>query len=280
MLNEKNIKTLIINLDNYKDNYENQLPYLKKLKLNPERFSAINALNNEHINYKNIINKISFNFSPKSIIGCSLSHILLCKNILKNYNKFENVYYLILEDDVFPLEKYQNDSNLFYKELTDNINNIKTIDKDWDIIQLHSDGPIDTKKTYCTHFFTGSTAAYLISYNGLNKMSNEKVTYHIDFITQNFLNYRKYRCRENLFYTNEKSSINRVDNKNLSLLIKSNILKKIIPLRGEKIWEDYLNFKTLRIPLINKEYTANSLIDIILFFLTFSFLKKNINYLK
>lgn len=278
MITEKNIISFVINLDIYKNNYEKQIPYLNKIKLQPQRFSAVNALNNEHINYKNIINKVSLTFSPKSVIGCSLSHIILCKHILNNYNIFDNLYYLILEDDVFPIQKYQDDVNLFYKELTSEINNVKTIDNNWEIIQLHSDGPIDTKNTYSAHLFTGSTAAYLISYNGLKKMANEKVTSHIDFITQNFLKYRKYRCKKNLFYTNEKTSINRIDNKSLSLLLKSNLLKTIIPLRGEKLWEDYLNFKTLRLPLINKEYTANNLIDITILFCIFYIFKKNINY--
>ena len=280
MINEKNIISFVINLDNYKDNYEKQIPYLNKIKLQPERFSAVNALNNEHINHKKIINKLSLTFSPKSVIGCSLSHILLCKHILNTYKYFKNNYYLILEDDVFPKEKYQNDSKIFYKELTETINNIKIIDKHWDIIQLHSDGLIDTKNTYSTHLFTGSTAAYLISQSGLNKMANEKATYHIDFITQNFLKYRKYRSRENLFYTNEKSSVNRVNTKSLSLLLKSKILKTMIPLRGEKLWEDYLNFKTLRLPLINKEYTANNLIDITVLLFFFNIFKKNINLIK
>lgn len=280
MINEKNIISFVINLDNYKDNYEKQIPYFNNLKLKPQRFSAINALNNEHINHKNIINKLSLTFSPKSVIGCSLSHILLCKYILNTYKHFENNYYLILEDDVFPKEEYQNDSKLFYKDLTETLNNIKIIDKDWDIIQLHSDGLIDTKNTYSTHLFTGSTAAYLISQTGLNKMANEKATYHIDFITQNFLKYRKYRSRENLFYTNEKSSVNRVNSKSLSLLFKSKILKTMIPLRGEKLWEDYLNFKTLRLPLLNKEYTANNLIDITVVLFFFNIFKKNINLIK
>ena len=273
-ININNIKSFVINLDDYIHNFNQQLPYLQKIKLNPVRYSAINAIKNDHIKYKNIINKLSYYFSPKSVIGCSLSHILLSKHILQNYNQNnndnnnnnqnnnKNNYFLIMEDDVFPLEKYNNDSELFYNVLSNEINNINIIDPNWDIIQLHSDGIIDTRSTYNTHFFTGSTAAYLISINGLNKLSKEKVTYHIDFVTQNCIKYRKYRSRENLFYTNEKSSVNREVRINKSLTIKSNILKKFISLRGEKIWEDYLNFKTLRIPLFNKEFTANNLIDI------------------
>ena len=266
MINEKNIISFIINLDNYENNYKKQIPYFNSIKLSPERFSAINALKNEHLEYKNLINLFSIYLVPKSVIGCSLSHILLSKYLYSRYSTYKNIYFLILEDDVFPKEEYINNSKDFYHDLNNEIENIKIIDKNWDIIQLHSDGLIDTKSTYSTHLFTGSTAAYLISFNGLQKMCNEKVTYHIDFVTQNFMKYRKYRSKINLFYTNEKSSVNREMNNSKSVIFKSYLLKKIIPVRGEKLWEDYLNFKSLRMPLINKEFTANNLIDFIIFF--------------
>ena len=269
MISDKNIVSFIINLDKYKENYKKQLPYFNSIKLEPKRFTAINAINNEHLDYKILINQLSLHLAPKSVIGCSLSHILLAKHLYINYRTFKNIYFLILEDDVFPKEKYINNSKKFYFDLNNEINNIKIIDKNWDIIQLHSDGLIDTKSTYTTHLFTGSTAAYLISFNGLEKMCKEKVTYHIDFTTQNFLKYRKYRSKINLFYTNEKSSVNREMNYSKSVLLKSFLLKKIIPLRGEKLWEDYLNFKSLRLPILNKEFTANNIIDFILLFFLF-----------
>ena len=206
----------------------------------------------------------------KNILAIAFSHFRAYRacNTLENGDRF-----LILEDDVFPKNEYLDNSKQFYNDLNNEIENIKIIDKNWDIIQLHSDGLIDTKSTYTTHLFTGSTAAYLISFNGLKKMCNEKVTYHIDFVTQNFLKYRKYRSRTNLFYTNEKSSVNREMNYSKSTILKSALLQKIIPLRGEKIWEDYLSFKSLRIPIINKEFTVNNLFDFGLLFSLFYALK-------
>ena len=44
-----NLKTFIINLDDYKENYNKQLPYLKSIGLKVERFSGINALKDEHL---------------------------------------------------------------------------------------------------------------------------------------------------------------------------------------------------------------------------------------
>ena len=104
----------------------------------------------------------------------------------------------------------------------------------------------------------------------------------MDFIEHNFIKFRKYRTKENLFYTNEKDSLNRNINKtkNLSyysLYIKSNVLELInkytnlLKLRGEKTYTNFLEFKLLKDPFIKKEYNANELID---YFLGFIILKQ------
>ena len=64
-------------------------------------------------------------------------------------------------------------------------------DKDWEIIQLHSDAFFPTENTYITHLATGSTAAYLISKKGINKMKDQRVFSHTDFVQQNI---RYTRC--------------------------------------------------------------------------------------
>ena len=43
-----NLKTFVINLDDYKENYLKQLPYLENIGLKVERFNGINALKDEH----------------------------------------------------------------------------------------------------------------------------------------------------------------------------------------------------------------------------------------
>ena len=82
-----NLKTFVINLDEYKANYNKQLPYLESLGLKVERFKGINAIKDEHLNpeYSPYISTYALNFTPKSIIGCSLSHILCCKYIYENF---------------------------------------------------------------------------------------------------------------------------------------------------------------------------------------------------
>ena len=84
-----NLKNFVINLDDYKENYIKQLPYLESIGLKVERFSGINALKDQHlkteyiqyIQYIQYISNFALNFTPKSVIGCALSHILCCKYI-------------------------------------------------------------------------------------------------------------------------------------------------------------------------------------------------------
>lgn len=278
-----NLKTYIINLHNYIDNYIKQKPHLEYIGLNPQRFIGINATQNEHLypNYQKHISKMTLGFTPKSVIGCSLSHILCCKYIYNTIlaNCKNNTFFLIMEDDAYP--KY--DKTVFYELLNKNLNEIILLDPNWEIIQLHSDGFINTSKTYITHYFCGSTAAYLISRKGLEKMSNQHIKGHLDFVTQNFISFRKYRVKDNLFYTDEKHSLNRVISKkinlyNLSIKLKSKIIENLgIEIRGEKTLSNYLEFKLIKLPFFKKEYTANEFIDILFGLFV---IKKIIKYVK
>ena len=287
-----NLKTFVINLDDYKENYVKQLPYLESIGLKVERFVGINALKDEHLNpiYKEYISKFALNFTPKSVIGCALSHILCCKHIYENYIINESSYggktpfFLIIEDDAYP--KYNKLE--FYKNLNKVINEITILDINWEIIQLHSDAFCPTTNTYNTHFVCGSSAAYLISESGLKKNLRSKILSHMDFIEYNFIKFRKYRAKENLFYTNEKDSLNRNINKpnNLSyysLYFKSYILElfnkytNLLNLRGEKSYANFFEFKILKLPYFKKEYSANETID---YLLGLFLIRKIINYIK
>ena len=180
-----------------------------------------------------------------------------------------------MEDDAFPLYN----KNEFYEHLNTSIYEIQVLDNKWDIIQLHSDCILPTKDTYNTHIACGSTAAYLISPNAINKILTSKIYGHLDFIQHNFIVYNKYRTKENLFYTNEKDSLNRLqvtsklNYKYYSLLLKSkfcellNYCTHIIPLRGEKKYQHFLEFKLLKEPFFKKEFTANDLLDYLFIFI-------------
>lgn len=288
-----NLKTFVINLDDYKENYIKQLPYLESIGLKVERFCGINALKDEHLNseYKQYISKFALNFTPKSVIGCALSHILCCKHIYNNYINSDNKssygdktpFFLIMEDDAFP--KYLKTE--FYEKLNKTIYEISLLDLNWEIIQLHSDAFFYTNETYNTHPACGSTAAYLISSFAIKKILNFKLMGHLDFVEHNFITYKKYRAKENLFYTNEKTSLNRSINKTknfkyYSLYLKSYALElfnnytNLFNLRGEKKYEHFLEFKILKIPYFKKEYTANEFID---YLFSLFLIKKIINFI-
>ena len=284
--NYTNLKTIVINLDDYIDNHKKQLPYLEKIGLDVERISAINAIKGEHLNplYENYISKFALNFQPKAVIGCALSHILCAKYIDESYiNDYE--YFLIMEDDAFPVY----DKEEFYNLLNKNLKEIEVLDKNWDIIQLHSDAFFPTNDTYATHYICGSTAAYLISRRGIEKTLDRKVYSHADFIQHNFLKFNKYRVKSNLFWTDEKNSVNRfVSGKNysfynLSLYAKTMLVEFInkfilsLPLRGEKTYSNFFEFKIIKLPYLQKEYTANEVIDYILGFILMKKLKHKIS---
>ena len=275
-----NLKTYVINLDDYISNYSKQLPYLLNIGLIVERFSGINAIKNEHLKpeYQQYISSFAKNFAPKSVIGCALSHILCCKHIKSNYSEKTNdpmPYFLIMEDDAFPLYN----SEEFYEHLNKSIYEIQLLDSKWDIIQLHSDGVLPTKDTYNTHIVCGSAAAYLISLNGINKTLTSKIYNHIDLVMHNFITFNKYKTKENLFYTNEKTSLNRgqvtskLNYKYYSLFLKSkfcellNYYTHIIPLRGEKNYQHFFEFKILREPLFEKEFNGSDLLDYLFIFI-------------
>ena len=272
-----NLKSFTINLDDYKVNYEKQASELLKLGLVSERFSGVNALKDEHFksSYKKYVSNFALNYTPKSVIGCALSHIMCCKYIYKNYIKKRKSreglvnYFLIMEDDVFPL--YNKDE--FYEKLNKTLYDIQILDNNWEIIQLHSDGIMPTIETYSTHIGSISAAAYLISKTAIKKTLNSKIYSHIDLIHHNFINYNKYRAKENLFYTDEKTSLNRIVSYKLSsysLFFKSKLFEfinyytNIIQLRGEKKFLHYFEYKVFKEPFFNKEFNTNDIIDYII----------------
>jgi len=250
------IKTFVINLDRAIDNYNRQRPYLESLGLDVYRFSAIDAGKDEHLQYSHIVNSIYYEFVPKNVISTSLSHTFVCKYIQKLIQNGNNTdpYFLIMEDDAYPLYNKEN----FHRHLQSTIRDIDTIDKDWDIISLHIDGICSDytntcKDNYYISTTSGSLAAYLISRNGLIKLANETIFWYHDIMTSINGKYRKYKSKKNLFWTDEKNSTAR-EIVNIRYIEK--LLNKLLPLKGEKKWNHLLNYRVLRIPIIKKDITS------------------------
>lgn len=245
------IKAFVINLDGYESNYEKQKPYLENLGLDVNRFKGINASKDEHLQYLDYINYVALEFTPKSVIGCSLSHILLAKYISENYN---DSYYLIFEDDTYPIKEYNNKEN-FNSKLNEIINEINTIDSEWEIISLCSFGT--SRVDNYVNILTTCSAAYLINNKSVKKLATQNVTWHHDFVSN--LLYKKYKSKKNLFITDEIESTNR-ENQDIYLYkIKSYIISlctdnNITPY-------NYISYKLIRIG--NTNYTINNFIDLI-----------------
>ena len=53
-----------------------------------------------------------------------------------------------------------------------------------------------------------------------------KIYGHADFVHHNFIDFNKYRVKSNLFYTNEKNSLNRITSNKLNFYIYHCIVKQ------------------------------------------------------
>lgn len=267
------IKTFVINLDRSIENYNHQRPYLESLGLDVYRFQAIDGSKDEHLQYRHIVDTIYYELVPKNIISASLSHTLVCKyiqSLIQNGNT--DPYFLILEDDAYPLYNKQQ----FHKNVENTIRDIHTIDNEWDIIALHIDGPCSDflntcKENYLISLTSGSLAAYIISRNGVIKLANETIFWYPDVMTSINSKYKKYKSKKNLFWTDEKNSNSR---ENVDTQYIEKILNNFIILKGEKTWNHLLNYKALRIPIIKKDVTYYNMflfvcVIIILFIILF-----------
>lgn len=260
MNKNKLLKTFVINLDDYEYNYIKQKPYLENIGLDVQRFKGINALKDEHLKYTSYIYFIALEFSPKSTIGCSLSHILLYNYIYNNYYNNDDEYYLILEDDAYPLDIYDS-KDIFYNTVAETVKEITQIDSNWEIINLYTAGLLHN--TNLINMANASTAAYLISKRGLQTLINMKVSWHHDIVLNIIA--KKYKAKNNLFNTNEEHSTNRIETNTYLSRVKETLLSYIINIDGFS-YKQVLSYKCLRIK--NKEYTANDLIDFFVLFIT------------
>ena len=184
----------IINLRDSPQNFEKQRPFLLQEGLDPTRFIGVDARKDEHLDYKELITGWCQTTCPKTAIGCGLSHVLLARHI----RDLGLPMALVLEDDAFP--KVSNLLKHIYEAIHD-------VPEDWDVIKLYCGGCWDgTTKNTGT-----STAAYLLSASGIQKMAELKVNFHIDH-QMNGSDLNQYKSRYNLFWTDESSSTIRTSN--------------------------------------------------------------------
>ena len=209
-------ETYYINLKNDKTRNKDMIKTLNKTNLKYKRFDGIDIVQYKKQNINNYMNETNLFcklFSTNKIAGCGLSHIKLNQHLDK---KSKHRYALILEDDIvlIPKNKFLN-----YKyEINKIINYYTLTNPKWDIIKLHS---------FCKGL--GSCAAYIVSKNGMKKISNITLNYHIDIQFNNLLN---IIIHENLFHTkdieiNYKNTIENyfIDNQKIGFYLNSHAYK-------------------------------------------------------
>lgn len=220
--------TYIINLKRDYERYVILKDRLEKIGITPTRYDAIDGKNIPE-KYNSDLTYLSGIFSTDTMKGCGLSHLDVIRNF---YNNDPNDYALILEDDAIPLF---NDKEKI-EELVQKYN-------DYDCILLYTQG---------IRLFYGSTAAYIITKKGAEKVLKYKlppihVDAHLWYVCN--LKIKNLMIDEGiqLFSTDEKKSYTRRGKNN------SCIMDKIIPIYGNLNFFDYLEFRLFKIPFINYE---------------------------
>lgn len=235
--------TFVINLDTKIENFEKQLPHLRRIGLEPKRFSAVTPDTiSKYVHKQTAWCK---NACPMSAVCISTSHALVAKMIYESGVD----YGLVMEDDAFPLDTSADEFFLKVQKT------LSEVPKNWDIILLHCDGwcPHDDNKISKKSW---SFAAYLLSRKGAEKLSNFPINGNFDFETSVSSNFLKYKSKENLFYTDEKTSTNR---KKIFTGMDSIFNSLFPPNSGEKTWTELLGYKVVRIPFTNIELTAEQI---------------------
>ena len=245
------LPTFVVTL---KDDLGDQRVALEKAGIYSQVFKGVNGKKDEYLGYKDRIEPFCLSTCPKSVMGCGLSHMLLCEQIYKSGFPLA----LILEDDAYPMKGID-----MSHEITKVLNEVPD---DWEIIKLHCDSfcKDGSNSTESTTFvpFTGSTAAYIVNNRSAKKISESTLKGHIDM--QHNKECKIYKSKYNLFKTDESNSTNAA-RKSSFFTPFFNIVAPISS--GEKTWEHLVAFKTFRIPFTNTSLTIESYIWLFLVFL-------------
>jgi len=218
----------VINLDKDKSRLEEMTQ-----KLYPHHFIRVPGIYGEEIN----VNKdediffLSRHFTPKSAIGCNLSHRKAIRTFL---NTSSCDYAVILEDDAIPV-----DPN-FMDEIKKSIQNASS---DWDMIKLD----------YLSSFFPVLNTANIINKKSARKMLEKKVYYHID-IDYLFFSDLKIYCNPKILFVQKWDEKNNSNNKRVSYYNPISYIHNVF------------NFKAIRFSDLEITFA-----DILLFLLIFLF---------
>ena len=245
--------TYVINLKKDKQKWKKMQSNFKNTGIKLIRFNAIHGANltdDDKIFKENHITKKCNLTCTDGMIGCGLSHIKLANYIINND---KNDYSLILEDDVNPIV-----SN-FKNEIMKAINNAP---KNADLIKIYYHGAC--KNPNDPLLICGSTAGYIITKKGAEKLSNFQLDFHIDWQMQQTPNFILYNSSKILLSEDTSDSS----------ISERNILNKLdnINVKGFQKISWYLNEPLFKIPYFNINITFIKFL-IFIYIITFIFFK-------
>jgi len=156
------VPVVIISIDQAK--YEATQRELTKNGFEAQLFHGVDGSKQTNLRTKKIVTPFARHFCTDKMLGCALSHIELAQQLVRAWPKFAQAV-LVLEDDIL------------VKDATpDGIASLASAASQWDILRLYCQG----RCSATGRFFSGSTAAYLLSYSGAVKQAQKRVVYHID----------------------------------------------------------------------------------------------------
>jgi GR25 family glycosyltransferase involved in LPS biosynthesis len=264
-------ETYIINLKKDINKFYKLKKELNIRGIQSNRFNAIYGKDIININnYSKYLTNFCKIFCPKSVIGCGLSHYILLEKIYLAHkqNRISN-YSLILEDDAIPLFNSKNDIEKI----------IEKIPNDCDILSLFCQGICkykQQKQPMPGESFMGSAAAYLVKNDSIPKINKYKLINHIDVQRYNTKDIKIYVYNPKLFNVDNSSSYNLVVNKNTNKNVLNKFISNKLNIENISIYELF-SYKIMRIPILNYEITAMSIIKFLCLICIFIFLKKKYN---
>ena len=244
--------TYVINLQKDTKKWNEIQKNFKNTDIQLTRFNAIfgkELTKQQQLIKKTKVTKMCQLTCTDGIIGCGLSHIELAKHIVETD---KNSFALVLEDDIKPIV-----SN--FKQRI--INLAKNAPKDWDLIKIHNHGFCKTLNNPI--WLCGSTAGFLISKKGAQKVSNLQLKNHIDIQLHLNKKLKIYKSANNLLSSEYQNS--GIANTNfITKLVKFKI--KNVPLS----W--FLNQVYSKIPFTNIKITFFHLL-LLVFLISYYFYK-------
>lgn len=243
----------VINLD--KDT--ERMKHMEKM-LFPNSYTRISGVygNKQDFSTNDDIYYLSKLYTPKSALGCALSHRKAMNSFLENSKK---EYALILEDDAVP-----NDEKNYIHQIE---NILKEAPLDWDIIKL------DWLVDYVYQFIKPANqkfnqiktlllTAYLVNKQSVTKILKHEVFYHYD-VDIHLMNLKVYNYHIKIFKQNKEKTIS-----NNHREIKNPILQKILT---SNIFN--LNYNVVRMGDIN--FTISDFVFFIFVLLCVIIIKHN-----